>query len=537
MTLRPLLRARIVVGLAVSALLVSGCASSSDSGSSNKAATKSPDQLVSGLINVDDSGTPVKGGTLTIAEYSEARSMNPVQTYSNGAAGGSALLAVYDSLMRYDWTEKKFVPRLAESLETSDNTTWTLKLRDGVKFSDDTPLDADAVVDSIDYYTKNYGYGSLQWLSNVESTKKVDDSTIEFKTRLPWGSFPDLLAHGPGLIMAPAAYQDPANFKPIGAGPFTFASYATAESLILKANDAFWDGRPNLDQLKFVWPGGDEAKVEALENGDVDSAYLRDDKLVTKEMAKNAPGMRWVIGQGRNVWINVRKDRDTAIPEVRKALQLAWSPETYLKRNGEDVSLATSSLMPTTSEWHTGVQGPEQDLTKAKELVEQAKKNGFDGTLEYAHFADPVSTKMAVTAKAILESAGFKIELRGLKSVADQIKMMYTDHNFDLAVSAVTIPDEDPYLRLAGVTSPNSPTNSTGYDNPELNKLVAELAAATGPADGKATLTKIEEVWQADAPSLPVSTGLWMQPWSEKVHGINPTTENMLFYDKAWVTK
>lgn len=536
MSPRPLFRTRVAAGLAISALLFSACGgSSSDSEGGKTPAAKTSEQLSTGLVNVSDSGTPVKGGTLTIGEYSELRSMDPRISYSNGAAGGSALTAVFDPLMRYDWSTQKFVPQLAESLDSKDNVTWTMKLRKDATFSDGTPVNADAVVNSIAAYTDGgRAYGAGQWLTNVESTKKVDDTTVEFKTRLPWGTFPNFLSHGPGLVMAPAAYKDPAAFKPIGAGAFTFGSYKPTEALILKANDKYWGGRPNLDELKFVWPGGDPAKAEAMKAGDVDSVYLRDDKIVSKLLADKTPGMRWTLGQGRNVWINMRADRDTGMPEVRQALQAAWDPAEYLKLNGEDTSLATKSLFDETSPWYTDVETPKADRAAVADLLKAAKAKGFDGELEWAHFADPASTKAAVNAKALLEAAGFKIKLRGLTAVADQIKMMYADHDFDLAVSAATFADEDPYMRLAGVTGEKSPTNATGYSNPEMNTLVTELAAATNATDGKDTMVKIEELWQKDSPSLGVATGLYMQPWNKKVHGINPSTETLLLYDKAW---
>ncbi len=535
MKFRPLHHSRLAVGLASAALLVSACASSSDSDSPDKKPPPKADTgLVTGLVNVDDSGTPVKGGTLTIAEYSEARSMSPMVSYSNGAAGGSALLAIYDSLMSYDWESQTFVPRMAESLETSDNITWTLKLRDGVKFSDGTPLNADAVIDSIDVYTKAYGYGSVQWLSNVEGMTKVDDSTVEFKTRFPWATFPNMLAHGPGLVMAPAAYKNPKNFKPIGAGPFTFASYAPAENLVLKANNQYWNGRPNLDQLKFVWPGGDEAKYENLQNGDVDGAFLRDDVQVSKLLKDGAPGMHWVLGGGANLWINHREGHAGSMKEVREALQLAWDPVKYIQRLGEDDSLATKSLWPESSPWYTGTEGVPQDVEKAKEKLTEAKAKGFDGNIDLIHFADPSSQKGAVGLQAQLEAAGFKVTLHPMKSVADQMQVLYQTHDFDLAFSALSMSDEDPYLRLAGVTSPTSPTNTAGYDNPEMSKLVTELAAAKGPEDGKVTMKKIEELWQSDAPALNTSTGISFGTWTKNVHGIVPTTETMLFYDKAW---
>ncbi len=536
---RRTLRTRLAVGLVASTLLLTGCASSDDSPESNKTPTeKTVEEMTSGLVNVDDSGSPVKGGVLRIGEYSEARSLDPTKTYSNGAAGGSALLAIYDSLMAYNWEDGTYEPRLAESLSTDDNTTWTLKLREGVKFTDGTDLDAAAVAGSIGYYLKSYGYNFMTWASNVADMKVVDKTTIEFTTRFPWATFPNMLAHGPGLVMAPAAYKNPEKFQPIGAGPFVLDDYKPTEKLVLKANEDYFGGRPNLDALEFSWPGGDTAKVESLAAGDLDTAYLRDTKSVTEAMDEGkATGMRFVVGGGSNLWINQREGRPGAMPEVRQALNLAWDPKRYMDRVGEDSSLATKSLLPKTSPWYTGVEPQAADLDKAKELVDAAKKKGFDGKIQLLHFADASATQSATALKGMLDQAGFEVQLKALKSVADQIQAMYVTHDFDLAFSALSIGDEDPYLRLHGVTTPNSPTNTSGMDNKEIAAALTELAAASGPEDGVAALTKVEELWQADVPALNESSGIVFLPFADNVHGIVPTSETMMFYDKAWVTQ
>src|SRR4051794_19852790 len=232
------LRSRLIVGLAASALLVTGCASSSDPSDTktDKAAAENS-ALISGLVNTLDEGTPVEGGTLVVGEYGEARSMDPSKQITSGSVGGSALAAVYDTLVRYDWKAQKWAPQMAESLETSDGgTTWTLKLREGVTFTDGTPLNADAVLGSLDHYLANYGYNFATWMSNVKAKTKVDDLTVKFDMNLKYNAFPGMLGHGPGMIMAPASYADAAAFKPIGAGPFAFVSYSPAESLVVKAN-------------------------------------------------------------------------------------------------------------------------------------------------------------------------------------------------------------------------------------------------------------------------------------------------------------
>ncbi|MFC0861763.1 ABC transporter substrate-binding protein [Sphaerimonospora cavernae] len=538
------LRSRITAALLASCLIVTGCANSSSKnegvdrgGSTGSSEGPSKAEIyTTGLVNADDAGTPVKGGTLTVAEYAEARSLNPVETYANGATGGSAMAAVYDELMRYDYKTDSFEPWLAESLTSDDNVTWTLKLRDGVKFTDGTPLNAKAVVGSIGFYQKNYAYNALLLLGNIAEMKATDDLTVVFEARAPWAKFPNMLAQGPGMIMAPAAYKDPKNFKPIGAGPFMLDHYSPGEELVLKANPGYWNGAPNLDALRFVWVGGadDTAKLDSLKNGDVDAVFMRDATAVEEARRAGYPGMMFVTGMGGNLWINVRKGRPGADVRVRQAIDYAFDPKAYMDRLDEGAGLPAKALLPETSPWHTGVEPNKADPEKAKSLLQAAMADGFDGEISYSHSTDASSQAAAVAIKAVLEAVGFKVTLVPLRTVADQVQKLYVDHDYDLAVAGTTIPDEDPYSRLSGVLGSESPSNTSGYSNPEMDKLLGELQAAPGPKDGKAVLAKIEELWKKEVPGIGIEIGGTFQAWQKNVHGLIPTSETMFLYSKAW---
>ncbi len=535
-------RARLAVALLVSALAVAGCAnSSSDDGDAKKESSagglSKTEIYTTGLVgDADESGEPKQGGTLTVADFGEPRVLNPAQTYANGATGGSAMAAIYDTLMRYDFTSGTFEPQLAESLTSDDDTTWTLKLRDGVTFTDGTPLDADAVLASLKYYQANYAYQSLLLMANVADTKKTDDLTVVFTLRSPWATFPNMLAQGPGMIMAPAAYANPKAFKPIGAGPFVFEKYAPGEELVLDANKDYWAGAPHLDALRFIWLGGadDQPKLDALESGDADTAYLRDAAVVEKARDEGVSGMMFATGLGDNLWINAREGYPGADPRVRQAINYAFDPEAYVERTLNGAGLPTKSMFAESSPWYTGVTPPAADAEKAKALLEEAKADGFDGKISYSHAADASSQAGAVAIKAMLEAVGFKVTLDPVRSVADQVQKLYVDHDYDLAVGATTIPDEDPYSRLAGALGGQSPSNATGYASKEMDALLTQLQAADSPETGKATMTKIEELWDTDVPGVSIAAGGTFQPWNDDVHGIAPTTETMFLYDKAW---
>lgn len=534
-------RSWFAAAILVGALATAGCSNSSSGGGAVTKDTSSgglskSEIYTTGLVGKDKAGDPKQGGTLTVADFGEPRVLNPAQTYANGATGGSAMAAIYDTLVRYDFTSKSFEPQLAESLTSTDDVTWTLKLRDGVTFTDGTPLNADAVLGSLKYYEANYAYQSLLLLANVAEMKKTDDHTVVFKLRSPWATFPNMLAQGPGMIMAPAAYQDPKAFKPIGAGPFVFEKYSPGEELLLKANPKYFNGAPHLDALRFIWLGGadDQPKLDALKSGAADTAFLRDPAVVEKARDSGTAGMMFATGLGDNLWINVRAGHPGADPRVRQAINYAFDPKAYVARTLDGAGLPTKSLFAETSPWFTGVTPPAADLAKAKELLKQAEADGYDGKISYSHAADPSSQAGAVALKAMLEAAGFKVTLDPVRSIADQVKKMYVDHSYDLAVGATTIPDEDPYSRLAGVLGSKSPSNPSGYANPEMDGLLAQLQTADSPDKGKATMTKIEQLWDQDVPGISIAAGGTFEPWNSNVHGIQPTTETMFLYDKAW---
>lgn len=533
-------RTRIAALLAVSALAVTGCSSSS---SDDNTKTTSSDNLsktqifTTGFAGGDNTaGTPKTGGQLTIADYGEPRSLDPTVTYANGATGGSAMAAIYDELVRYDYTSKTWVPQLAESITGSKgNTVWTLKLRPGVKFTNGQPLDSAAVLNSLKYYQSKYAYQSNLLLASVASTKAPDAQTVVFTLRSPWSDFPDMLAQGPGMIMAPAAYANPKKFKPIGAGPFTFGSYSPGESLVLNANKNYAGGAPYLASLKFIWIGAtdDQAKVDALGSGTADTAFLRDPEVVAKARKSGLPGFMTAQGMNDVLNINARKGRPASDLLVRQAINYAIDVDAYAKRTTNGAAIATKSIYGPGSPWYTA--SPAQyDPAKAKDLVTQAKAKGFNGQLSFVYSASPTAQSAAVLIKALLDAAGFNVKLEPLRSVADQVQKLYVTHDFDIAIGSNSLSDVDPYAGLASPFGSQSPSNATGWGSPEMDKALAELGAAATPDATKAAVAKVQSISDANVPAVTLDAAGTFQAWNKDVHGIMPNTQTLELFNKAW---
>ncbi|HEY9563164.1 MAG TPA: ABC transporter substrate-binding protein [Nocardioides sp.] len=524
--------------LATTALVASGCASSAD----NDSKDKSDDGIdyTTRMMNVSEpKGEPVKGGTLRVAEYSEARGFNPTQTYPTGSTGGNILAALYDTLVRYNGEKNAYEPQLAESLESSDDVTWTIKLRDGVKFTDGTPLDAEAVVGSLNYYVNSYGLNATLLKQEIKSIKATDDLTVTITLNHAWPTFANMFTTGPGMIMAPAAYAnpDPAAFKPIGAGPFKFESYAPAEKTVVVANEDYFDGRPNLDKIEFVLLGADATAYDSFKSGGIDVAYLRGTEVVDEAITDGVPGMVNHTGSANNLWINAVKGRPGEDKRVRQAIALAFDPEIYLERTANGGGNPTKLLLGESSIWSPGVEEPEVDQKAAKKLLEEAKADGYDGKISIIARSEQASQAGAVAIQAMLEAVGFDVELDLVQNVADQTQKIYIDKDFDIATAAISVHEEGVYSRIATALGTGSPTNGGGYSSPEMDALIQELQGKKTPEDAKDVLTRIEALYAKDVPALTISSGAMVDIWQKNVHGIKGTGETIVLFDDAWIEK
>jgi peptide/nickel transport system substrate-binding protein len=136
---------------------------------------------------------PKVGGSVTMGVYIEPSGLDPVVAQGGGTGGNHEMGAIYDTLMRIDPATKTFVPQLAESLTSNaDGSEFTLKLRPGVKFSDGTDYDADAVVFGIKRHTQ-YGSALAGLVSAIKEYTVVDKLTVKFTLTTPWPNFPYLL--------------------------------------------------------------------------------------------------------------------------------------------------------------------------------------------------------------------------------------------------------------------------------------------------------------------------------------------------------
>lgn len=164
---------------AVMAMSAAGCGSKTATDTTNTDATANTDTAQNTATAADND--------LVIAFNTDVQSLDPHNTTDTLSISISNTM--YESLIKFD-ENQNIVPHLAESFKAEDdNLTYTFTLRQGVKFSDGTDFNADAVIAN---YERCLADTTLRQNSNVkkwESVTKVDDYTVAVKLLTPDSSF------------------------------------------------------------------------------------------------------------------------------------------------------------------------------------------------------------------------------------------------------------------------------------------------------------------------------------------------------------
>ncbi len=275
-------RSKSLLAAAAAALLaLSACSSGGDSNSSGEGSNSSN--------GTQSAGDPVTGQTLTWALEKSPVTLNPQQ---NNQDGFVFVLRNYADSYLYLNDEGEYEPWLAESYTQSDDRLdLTIKLREGVTFSDGEVLNADAVVANFDYLTSDKNPTLPAWTSALDSTEKVDEYTVTFHLNRVEPSFIDALS---AVKTSPISPKSLANAKSLEAGgpdvalvgAYTLKSYTEGNEIVLEKNPLYkWDewgpdelakanpGAPYADEQIFRILPEASTRTGALTSGQVDVIY------------------------------------------------------------------------------------------------------------------------------------------------------------------------------------------------------------------------------------------------------------------------
>lgn len=210
------------------------------------------------------------------------------------------------------------------------------------------------------------------------------------------------------------------------------------------------------------------------------------------------PGFVDIPSLGYIANVNMAPGRPGSDVRVRQAMALAVDPETLNTRVNNGKGLPGQEIFQDTSRWHNDVAPIGVDPAKAKELLDQAKADGYDGKITFLSIQEPSAQATALAIQAMLNAVGFDAQIEYVTGAGDLVKRMYADHDYDMSTAALSLAEADPYERLYTGIKSGGRNNATGYSDAEMDALLDKLGVATTDEDKKAVLAQIQ-----DAPTRP----------------------------------
>src|SRR5215470_355092 len=208
-----------------------------------------------------------RSGRIVAAVSERALTLDPSDHYSISST--SVLRHIFDPLLDVT-NDSKFVPALAESWEVVNPTTWRFALRRGVTFHDGSPFNADSVVYTLRRVRDNTKLIKSFVYQDLAEVEKDGDYAVVVTTKRPFGSLPSHLTML-GMLPPSAGKGEDAFFqKPIGTGPFRFASWTHGDQIALTANSSYWKpGIPKVEKVTFRFIPELSTRTAALRSGEL----------------------------------------------------------------------------------------------------------------------------------------------------------------------------------------------------------------------------------------------------------------------------
>lgn len=478
-------------------LVVAGCSSSDASSDEGGGETDR-------ILNIGMSGDTLSLDPLTCAP--------PVYCF-----------AAYDGLV-YQNSDGEFEPDLASSWEFTDasNTTLRVQLREDVVFTDGSPLNADAVVASLNRFLNSVGPNRSN-AEPVTTVTAVDGSTVDISYRTAvtydYASYQLTKQNGFGMITSQAAAENPQSLasESAGVGPYKLDPEATEAGTVytfVPNEDYFNQDAITYDQVVFTPIPNASSRVSALQTGQIDFAQTVPPSLVdsaadSDDNIRVSEGSLAAGASGTAVLVMANRETGPLADErVREAIALAIPRDDIIDAIYSGYGTGTSSLVPDGAAGYNedAVNAYDYNVDRAKQLLEEAGYgDGLTISVLDPTFFDPGNALGQALGDA-LQEVGVTFDLTTNDSQPGEIIPLMQSGDYDAIV----------YVQRAAGTYATTRIDLSpgGYLNPLGTPLDAELdqlvtTAATAPVDEQegllqeATVRLDELLWAIPVASIP----------------------------------
>lgn len=462
---------------------------------------------------------------------------------------------IFDALVKKD-EHYELQPWLAESWEQSDPLTWVFHLRDGVRFHDGRPLEAEDVaytirslIDGSLVTAKGGGFGA------VDKVEAKDRLTVVVHMKRADAGLLFNVSDGLFGVVARGSGKD-FGLHPVGSGPFRFVSAVQDKEVIVVRNDDYWaskiepmqavpEGTRRVERVLFeVVPDAITTALE-LKKGSADLAS----NVVTLDMVhalESAPNLKVESGAGSPVVYVTFNVTDPLLKDkrVRQAIACAMDRQAIVDAIWRGQARLADTLLPA---GHWAAAGDAElaqyphDVARAQRLLEEAGfavgKDGVRLRLTMKTSTDETTRLMVTVLQQQLRAAGIRLEIRSA-----EFGTFYADVTkgaFQMYALRWIGSNEDPDIFRYAYGSGSFPPkggNRGRYSNARVDALLTEAAASSDRAARRADYVEVQKILSEELPGIP----LWY-PNNEVIHtrrveGVVPRGAGSFdFLREAWV--
>jgi peptide/nickel transport system substrate-binding protein len=486
------------------------------------------------------------GGTIIRGTIDQPVSYDPAGAYD--LPSYDALVNIYQNLLQIPPGGTKPEPEAAESCDFTNDTTYECTLKDGLQFSDGSPLTAQDVKFSFD---RNIGIadpnGASSLLTNLKSTEAPDPKTVIFHLKAPDVTFPSLLTAMSFAIVPsdvfPKDKLQPSD-KVIGSGRYTVASYEPGQQTVLVKNDNYTGEDPAKNDRAIIQYFDKASALKlAVEQGDVDLAYRNLSPTDYDDLRKN-PDINIIGGKGIEIrYLVFNEDLQPGANDAQK-LAIRRAVAYTIDRQAIADNVYSGTVQPLYSMIPQGLDfatqpfkdeyGASPDVNAAKaELQKAGVKTPVDLEIWWTptHYG-AVSGDEYAEIKHQLDGSGlFNVTLKSSE---------WTQY------SEAALTDKYPQFQLGFFPDYPEPddyaSNLWGsqaflndhYSNAKVDKLLAEEKATTATATREKAFTEIQKIAAAVAPTIPIWQGGQHAAVRDNIHGVEETFDPAFLF-RFWV--
>ncbi len=429
-------------------------------------------------------------------------------------------------------TDEGIKPALAESWDiSSDGTEYTFHLRDGVKFSDGTPFDAEAVKLNIMAVQNNSERHS--WLAlntKIKSCDVIDEHTV--KLTLKEAYYPvlsELALTRPYRMISPKAFIDGQTKdgikEPIGTGPYVLSEHVEGQYAVFTANEEYWGGAPEIKKVTFkVMPAG-ETPLLAMQNGEINFMFATNTAgMVNAETLKllsederfqvaysNANSTRFMLA-------NSNPKKYISDVNIKKAVWQAINREEMCKVVFADLEVPAYTVHnPKVPYCNIDLEKREYDVEAAKKLIEKSGWTYDEGKGRYMKDGKVLTLEIVYNGSKEINKTLCEFIQANLKEVGIEAKPVTADDSsymnlrktgqYDLFLDTSWGMPYEPVSTLTAMYSPTSYLTVSEYlpNSKRDQKLIDDALTSTDEGKRQEYYKTILESIHEDCPFIPLS--------------------------------